>query len=74
MNNLVLLPTMAQDRKRFDFSDAEVIEPVEEVTSKVKLSKHFIEANTVQVTMEHLVEDCVTPVFAKDNEPHIAHT
>ena len=73
MNNLVLLPTMAQDRKRFDFSDAEVVEPVEEVTSKVKLSKHFIEANTVQVTMEHLVEDCVTPVFAKDNELTISH-
>lgn len=33
----------------------------------------FIEANTIQVTMEHLKKDCIVPVF-KDNEVAISHT
>lgn len=33
----------------------------------------FIEANTTQVTMEHLKKDCIVPVF-KDNEVAISHT
>ena len=73
MNNLVLMPAVAQNGQRFDFADAEVIEPVEEVVNPVKLTKHFIEANTIEVTLEHLLEDCVTPVFAKDNELTISH-
>jgi hypothetical protein len=35
--------------------------------------RHFIEANTRPVTIEHLAEDCVVPVFSKDNELTIAH-
>ena len=69
MNDLVLVPTMATSR-RFDFSDAEVIEPINET---VEVPNHFIEANTVEVTLEHLTNDCVTPVFAKDNELTINH-
>lgn len=68
MNDLVLVPTMA---RRFDFSDAEVIEPINETVAEVP--NHFIEANTVEVTLEHLANDCVTPVFAKDNELTINH-
>ena len=68
MNDLVLVPTMA---RRFDFSDAEVIEPINETVAEVP--NHFIEANTVEVTLEHLTNDCVTPVFAKDNELTINH-
>ena len=33
----------------------------------------FIEANTKEVTMEHLRQDCVVPVFSKDNEITISH-
>lgn len=44
MNDLVLVPTMATSR-RFDFSDAEVIEPINET---VEVPNHFIEANKVE--------------------------
>lgn len=33
----------------------------------------FIEANTSDVSLSHLKEDCIIPVFAKDNEQTIAH-
>lgn len=33
----------------------------------------FIEANTKEVTMQHLKEECVVPVFSKDNEITISH-
>lgn len=33
----------------------------------------FIEANTTEVTLKHLKDDCITPVFAKDNELTISH-
>ena len=69
MNGLVLMPTVAENRTSF-FADAEVVEPIVE---KVELPNHFIQANTVEVTVEHLANDCVTPVFAKDNELTINH-
>ena len=69
----ILFPTV-QSGKRFDFSDAEIIEPVSEVrVNNVKRTKHFIEANTVEVTLDQLKNDCITPVFAKDNELTISH-
>ena len=67
----VLMPAVLNG-KRFDFSDAEIIEPVSEV-NVLKRTKHFIEANTVDVTLEQLQNDCITPVFAKDNELTISH-
>lgn len=33
----------------------------------------FIEANTKEVEMAHLNEDCIIPVFSKDNEVTISH-
>ena len=36
-------------------------------------TRHFIEANTNPVTIEHLRDDCVVPVFSKDNEVTISH-
>lgn len=36
--------------------------------------KQFIEANTREVTLQHLSNDCVIPVFSKDNEVTISHT
>lgn len=38
-------------------------------TSKTK----FIEANTIEVSLSHLKDDCIIPVFAKDNETTISH-
>lgn len=38
-------------------------------TSKTR----FIEANTSKVSLSHLQEDCIIPVFAKDNETTISH-
>ena len=34
----------------------------------------FIEANTKSVSLTHLKEDCVIPVFSKDNEVTISHS
>lgn len=36
-------------------------------------NKVFIEANTTEVTSEHLKNDCIIPVFSKDNEVTISH-
>ncbi|HEY5524315.1 MAG TPA: DUF3871 family protein [Clostridium sp.] len=36
--------------------------------------KHFIEANTNEVDLMHLKNDCVVPVFSKDNEITISHS
>ena len=52
--------------------DAEVIEPIEVIQAETLRSERgyklpFIEANTKEVTMEHLKNDCVVPVFSKDN-------
>lgn len=33
----------------------------------------FIEANTEKVSIEHLKNDCVIPVFSKDNETTVSH-
>ena len=33
----------------------------------------FIEANTKEVEMSHLTDDCIIPVFSKDNEVTISH-
>lgn len=33
----------------------------------------FIEANTIDVSLSHIKNDCIIPVFAKDNEQTIAH-
>lgn len=35
--------------------------------------RNFIEANTLEVTLDHLKNECTIPVFAKDNECTISH-
>ena len=30
-------------------------------------------ANTVEATLQHLRDDCIIPVFAKDNEATLSH-
>ena len=44
-----------------------------EETAKPKRVNHFIEANTQEATLQHLKNDCITPVFAKDNELTVNH-
>lgn len=39
----------------------------------VYIPKPFIEANTAEVDLHHLKNDCIIPVFSKDNEKTIAH-
>lgn len=51
-------------------TDAEVVESFE---TKVKKSNPFIEANTKEVGISHLKNDCIVPVFSKDNELTISH-
>lgn len=36
-------------------------------------SSSFIEANTQKVSLQHLQNDCIIPVFSKDNETTISH-
>jgi hypothetical protein len=49
-------------------------EIVQDISQNIeKSSSKFIEANTSEVTLEHLKKDCIIPVFAKDNETTISH-
>lgn len=41
--------------------------------TKEEDKKPFIVANTLEVELEHLKQDCIIPVFSKDNEKTIAH-
>ena len=72
MRNLVIMPAMAQNQSRFNLG-----EYAEEATiimdEPIKPANHFIEANTQEVTLNHLKNDCITPVFSKDNELTINH-
>jgi len=68
-----------------NIDDADVLLPskINEVTSneividnrdvKLFIPKPFIEANTQEVQLYNLKNDCVIPVFSKDNEKTIAH-
>ena len=55
-----------------DITDAEIIEEAP-MTTKYR-HKHFIEANTKEVSLSHLKDECIIPVFSKDNEVTISHT
>jgi hypothetical protein len=62
---LVLLPSKINEENVIISSDVEV--------SKDFKHKPFIEANTQEVQLYSLKNDCVIPVFSKDNEKTIAH-
>lgn len=50
--------------------------PNEMVVENNQIAKNkssFIEANTNNVSLEHLQKDCIIPVFSKDNESTISH-
>lgn len=73
MENLVLLPTLAQKRRGNFEQFAEDVTIISEETTKVKKVNHFIEANTMEIDLQHLQSDCIVPVFSKDNELTISH-
>lgn len=73
MENLVLLPAMAQKRRGNFGQFAEDATIISEETTKVKKVNHFIEANTMEIDLQHLQSDCIVPVFSKDNELTISH-
>ena len=51
----------------------EPLNMVQQETAIVNSNNSFIEANTEAVTLEHLKEKCIIPVFSKDNETTISH-
>lgn len=53
---------------RMNQQTANVAKPVKEYAHKP-----FIEANTQEVNLHHLKNDCIIPVFSKDNERTISH-
>lgn len=55
--------------RKYDFNSTN-----NESIIKSKFSqKPFIEANTEEINLQHLKNDCIIPVFSKDNEKTIAH-
>lgn len=59
--------------RTFDLSKQENVD-VEPILSRREVKRlPFIEANTKEVTIEHLKDDCIVPVFSKDNEITISH-
>ena len=57
-----------------DLSSSQDILDVEPVLSGREVKRlPFIEANTKEVSMVHLKNECIVPVFSKDNEITISH-
>ena len=72
--NVADFPIGIQSAPFFEqYEEVEVIETTPIVPLVNNHQRHFIEANTTPVSIEHLREDCVVPVFSKDNEVTISH-
>ncbi|MDC7175388.1 DUF3871 family protein, partial [Bacteroides cellulosilyticus] len=73
METLQITPVMAQ-RRSLNFGEyaEEATLVMEEQPTKEKRPL-FIEANTIEASLEHLRNDCIIPVFAKDNEATLSH-
>ena len=71
MNEIIMMPTMAKSFNLGEYAEEAVI--VEDTIIRTPSHLHFIEANTSEVTLQHLRADCITPVFAKDNELSLNH-
>ena len=70
--NKTFLPLTDPEEIR-DTTSQQIISPFRD-GPQVKTRKPFIEANTKAVTLDHLQNDCITPVFSKDNEVTISHS
>ncbi|MFR6203321.1 MAG: DUF3871 family protein [Bacteroides fragilis] len=68
METLQIMPAVAQNQSRFNLGEyAEEAILVEEVAVPKRVN-HFIEANTQEVTLQHLQQDCIIPSFASMEE------
>ena len=74
-NNTVFprMAAMPQERTWGDIFTLPVDEQIQPETTTPPKNLPFIEANTKEVTLEHLRDDCIIPVFSKDNEVTISH-
>ena len=72
METLQITPIMAQ-RRSLNFGEYAEEAVIIEEPLKPKKVNHFIEANSVEVTLDHLKNENVIPVFSKDNELTISH-
>ena len=69
-NNTITVPP----RNNEVVKEPTIITPQPQTIQNVSVTKRpFIEANTTEVELEHLSNDCIIPVFSKDNEKTIAH-
>ena len=60
--------------RTLELSQEQEIVDVTSILSRREVKRlPFIEANTKEVTIEHLKDDCIVPVFSKDNEITISH-
>lgn len=64
----MLMQTFNQPKFEVETIEAEII-----ISRRENKKLPFIEANTKEVTIQHLREECVVPVFSKDNEITISH-
>ena len=65
VNNIITIPERLVEKKAPSFLEVKL--PL--VLPKLP----FIEANTENVSLSHLKEDCIIPVFTKDNEITLSH-
>ena len=63
-STLQIMPVQRTSRNFGEYAEEAVI--IEEPIIKQKRPL-FIEANTIEASLEHLRNDCIIPVFAKDN-------
>ena len=73
MRNLQIIGNVPQVRRESNFGEYAEEATIIEEPVKPKRVNHFIEANSVEVTLDHLKNDNVIPVFSKDNELTISH-
>ena len=69
-STLQIMPVQRTSRNFGEYGEEAVI--IEEPVIKQKRPL-FIEANTIEASLEHLRNDCIIPVFAKDNEATLSH-
>ncbi|MCD7933586.1 MAG: DUF3871 family protein [Tannerellaceae bacterium] len=76
MEALQIMPYQAQPQRRVinmrEYAEDATI--VSDAPPIIKERPLFIEANTKEVDLLHLKNDCIVPVFSKDNELTISHT
>ena len=73
MRNLQIIGNVPQVRRESNLGEYAEEAVIIEEPVKPKRVNHLIEANTQEVSLSHLKNDCITPVFAKDNELTVNH-